>query len=77
MQQQFRIDGMHCNGCVARVNRALQAIADDVEVTLDPPRATLEAADPLTLDEVSDAVRKAGDYAGQCQVIDASAPAKF
>ena len=62
MQQEFRIEGMHCNGCVARVTKALQAIADDVQVTLDPPLATLETADPLTLDEVKAAVQKAGDY---------------
>jgi cation transport ATPase len=31
MQQQFRIDGMHCNGCVARVSKALASIADDVQ----------------------------------------------
>lgn len=62
MQQHFRIEGMHCNGCVARVTKALQAIADDVQVTLDPPRATLEVGDPLPLDEVKSAVGKAGDY---------------
>jgi copper chaperone len=62
MQQQFRIEGMHCNGCVARVTKALQSIADDVEVTLDPPVATVEAADPLSLDDVKAAVRNAGDY---------------
>lgn len=62
MQQEFRIEGMHCNGCVARVTKALQAIADDVQVTLDPPVATLDAPDALSLDEVKDAVRKAGDY---------------
>jgi copper chaperone CopZ len=62
MQQEFRIEGMHCNGCVARVTRALEAIADDVKVTLDPPQATLETAEPLSLDEVKEAVRKAGDY---------------
>ena len=62
MQQHFRIEGMHCNGCVARVTKALQAIADDVQVTLDPPRATLEVGDPLSLDEVKSAVGKAGDY---------------
>ena len=62
MQQEFRIEGMHCNGCVARVTKALQAIADDVQVTLDPPLATLETADPLSLDDVKAAVRKAGDY---------------
>lgn len=62
MQQEFRIEGMHCNGCVARVTKALQAIADDVQVTLDPPVATLDAPDALSLDEVKDAVKKAGDY---------------
>ena len=62
MQQEFRIEGMHCNGCVTRVTKALQAIADDVQVTLDPPRATLEVADLLSLDEVKAAVRNAGDY---------------
>jgi copper chaperone CopZ len=62
MQQEFRIDGMHCNGCVARVTKALQSIADDVQVTLDPPRATLESPDPLSLDDVRKAVKKAGDY---------------
>jgi copper chaperone CopZ len=62
MQQEFIIEGMHCNGCVARVTKALQSIADDVQVTLEPPRATLEVADPVSLDEVKDAVKKAGDY---------------
>jgi copper chaperone CopZ len=62
MQQEFRIEGMHCNGCVARVTKALLAIADDVQVTLEPPHATLEAADPLSLDEVKAAVKNAGDY---------------
>jgi copper chaperone CopZ len=62
MQQEFRIEGMHCNGCVARVTKALESIADDVQVTLDPPRATLESPDPLSLDEVKAALKKAGDY---------------
>ena len=62
MQQEFRIEGMHCNGCVARVTKALQSIADDVQVTLDPPRAMLEATDELTLDEVKAAVKRAGDF---------------
>lgn len=62
MQQTFRIDGMHCGGCVARVTRALQAIADDVAVTLDPPQAQLDAPEPLTVQQVQAAVAKAGDY---------------
>lgn len=63
MKQEFRIDGMHCNACVARVTKALQSIADDVEVTIDPPRATLQADELLALDAVRKAVKKAGDYA--------------
>ena len=61
MQQEFRIDGMHCNGCVARVTKALESIADDVQVTLDPPRATLESPEPLSLDDVQKAVKKVGE----------------
>lgn len=65
MEQRFRIEGMHCGGCVARVTRALQAIADDVEVTLDPPLAVLGVPAPLPLDAVLAAVTKAGDYKAQ------------
>jgi copper chaperone CopZ len=65
MEQRFRIEGMHCGGCVARVTKALQAIADDVEVTLDPPLAVLGVPAPLALDAVRAAVTKAGDYTVQ------------
>jgi copper chaperone len=62
MEQVFRIKGMHCGGCVARVTRALKSIADDVEVTLDPPQATLEVPSALTAEAVQAAVSTAGDY---------------
>jgi copper chaperone CopZ len=62
MQQVFRIEGMHCAGCVARVTRALKPIADEVEVTLDPPRITLDAGQALTAEQVQAAVATAGDY---------------
>jgi Cu+-exporting ATPase len=65
MEQRFRIEGMHCGGCVARVTKALQTIADDVEVTLDPPLAVLGVPAPLSLDAVQTAVTKAGDYSVQ------------
>jgi copper chaperone len=62
MQQVFSIVGMHCGGCVARVTRALKPIADDVEVTLEPPRITLEVPQALTTEAVQAAVAAAGDY---------------
>jgi copper chaperone len=62
MEQVFHIEGMHCGGCVARVTRALKSIADDVQVTLDPPQATLEVPSALTAEAVQAAVSTAGDY---------------
>jgi copper chaperone len=62
MEQVFRIEGMHCGGCVARVTRALKTIADDVEVTLDPPQATLDLPSAVTAETVQAAVATAGDY---------------
>jgi Cu+-exporting ATPase len=62
MQQTFRIEGMHCGGCVNRVTRALQAIADEVTVTLEPSQATLESPHALSLEEVRAALASAGDY---------------
>ena len=62
MQQTFRIDGMHCGGCVARVTRALKTVADDATVTLDPPEATVETSAPLSIEDVQAALSQAGDY---------------
>jgi copper chaperone CopZ len=62
MQQVLRIEGMHCDGCVKRVTRALAPLAEHVEVTLDPPQALLQVAAPLTMQTVQGALQKAGDY---------------
>ncbi|MCU0939411.1 MAG: heavy-metal-associated domain-containing protein [Burkholderiaceae bacterium] len=62
MEQQFEITGMHCGGCVNRVTKALQPLANEVSVTLEPPRATLDVDEPLTLDAVRAAVATAGAF---------------
>lgn len=62
MQQTFQITGMHCNGCVNRVTKALAPLADEVAVTLDPPHAILESPEPVSLDEVRAALAKVGGY---------------
>ena len=62
MEQVFRVEGMHCGGCVNRVTKALKTIADEATVTLDPPQAVLSVEAPLPLDAVRAAVAKAGDY---------------
>lgn len=62
MEQTFEISGLHCNGCVARVTKALAPLADEVTVTLEPPRVVIEVPDALSLEEVQAAVARAGDY---------------
>jgi copper chaperone len=62
MEQQFEITGMHCGGCVSRVTKALKPLANDVVVTLDPPRAVLDVDKPLSEEEVRAAVVSTGDF---------------
>ena len=62
MQQIFRIEGMHCEACVRRVNNALAPLAQHVAVTLSPPQALLQVAAPLAVQTVQSALHKAGDY---------------
>jgi copper chaperone CopZ len=62
MQQHFQIAGMHCNGCVNRVTKALKPLADEVVVTLDPPRATFQSPTAISIDAVRAALSKVGDY---------------
>jgi copper chaperone CopZ len=46
MQELFRIEGMHCAGCVNRVSKALAPLVEQVNVTLDPPQAQLQVTAP-------------------------------
>jgi copper chaperone CopZ len=62
MEQVFHIEGMHCDACVNRVNKALAALAQHVRVTLDPPQAQLQVPVPLSVQDVQTALQKAGDY---------------
>jgi copper chaperone len=40
----YRIDGMTCDGCARAVTRALQAVAQGREITVDRGRARVEIA---------------------------------
>ena len=62
MAQDFEITGMHCNGCVNRVAKALRALDAGVAVTLEPPRANFSDAAPVSLDSVNATLAKIGDY---------------
>lgn len=58
---QISIQGMHCNGCVSKITKALTPLAEHVEVTLNPPYATLTKPS-VNLAQINKALAKAGDY---------------
>ena len=63
--RQYQIGGMMCKHCVGRVERALNSIEGvKVEVTLEPPVATVEyEGSPLSVEELQKIlIEKAGDY---------------
>ena len=58
----FNIEGMTCASCVARVEKALQAVpgVEKASVNLATEKATVRAGDAVTLEALSAAVAKAG-----------------
>ncbi len=64
MRRLFQIRGMHCQGCVALVTRALQSVEGirSVKVTLDPPRAIVELDPMVSVEKLNSALAKVGNY---------------
>ena len=63
MDQTFSLSGMHCGACVGRTTKALSGFADKVQVTLDPPQATLRGVhSDASLEVMQIALAGAGKY---------------
>lgn len=58
----YQIEGMHCQSCIQKITDALQGFAENVEVTLNPPRAVLHNPHTESLAELNQVVAKAGNY---------------
>lgn len=58
---KYTVSGMTCGGCVARVKATLAGLADDVEVTLNPPEATLKGSH-ANIDALNKALAGVGHY---------------
>lgn len=58
---QYSVSNMTCGGCVGRVKSTLAAFADRVEVTLDPPQATLTNAN-ADISALNAALSQIGKY---------------
>ncbi|HLU48973.1 MAG TPA: heavy metal-associated domain-containing protein, partial [Planctomycetota bacterium] len=64
MREDFEIQGMHCQGCAAKIRQALEDLpgVSRAEVTLEPPRARLDLKAPVALSELDAALRRVGGY---------------
>lgn len=62
MASTYAVTGMHCQGCVRKINDAVAKVAgvEDVTVERDPDRLTV--AGEATRDDIARAVSSAGDY---------------
>lgn len=63
MKHNYIVTGMSCNGCRTKVEKTLNDIKGvTATVTLDPPRATLEMNDNISLSDLQEALATAGNY---------------
>jgi copper chaperone CopZ len=60
LSQSVEIDGMKCNGCLLKVEKALQNLDPNTQVTLDPPIAVFQV--PVNLDQINQALAIIGNY---------------
>lgn len=58
----YQIQGMHCPSCVSKITDALKGLADDVQVTLNPPRAVIRGDTLPDLTALNSAISTAGNY---------------
>lgn len=62
--KMYRVEGMHCNGCVATVKRALKAVPGVIEaqVQLKGPEAIISMTRPVPPEELQKVLSTAGGY---------------
>ena len=64
MTHTYKIEGMTCGNCVAKVKSHLLMLPDveSAEVTLNPPKAVIGMSGHIAKDTLQEAVEKAGPY---------------
>ncbi|MBK0369948.1 heavy metal translocating P-type ATPase [Flavobacterium agrisoli] len=63
MEKRYHINGMSCNGCRTKVEKALNAIeGNEAEVTLEPPVAKLSMSHEIQLEELQEKLHSVGSY---------------
>ena len=56
----YKVEGMHCQGCVRRVNEAMKALQIQVEVSLEAGTVTVDSNDEAVLLKAKDAIEDLG-----------------
>lgn len=56
----IKVEGMHCMGCVRRVNEAMTALGVRATVSLEDGTVTVESCDEAVLLQVKEAVEDLG-----------------
>jgi copper chaperone CopZ len=67
----YRLSGMHCGSCVAKVTKALQPMASSVNVSLNPQQVQLEGSN-ASLGQLQEALSLIGNY--EISAIEKAAP---
>lgn len=64
-KMELAVSGMHCDGCVQSVVKALESIesVESASVSLNPPKAILEIKSDVSISELNRALKQRGDYA--------------
>lgn len=62
MEKIYQIEGMHCSSCIAKITTALNGMAEEIHVTLNPPQAVLKGNVIADIEELNKAVALAGNY---------------
>jgi copper chaperone CopZ len=62
INKTYQIQGMHCQSCVSKITDALKGLVDDVQVTLNPPRAIVRGEPLPDLPTLNTAITTVGNY---------------
>lgn len=56
----YKVEGMHCQGCVRRVNEAMKALGIQAVISLETGTVTVESEDEGILLKAKDAIEDLG-----------------
>lgn len=65
MKTRYKINGMTCSGCQSKVTEALESVAEQVNVTLQPAEALIVNSKKIPLEKLQHALSEKGPYSIQ------------